>query len=447
MKLPIPVNIITGGLGSGKTTTISYLLRLKITFAPTERWAILVNEFGALGIDGSLLDAASSKFSSEGSVVVKELAGGCLCCTLSGPLGVAIAQLVRNSKPDRLIIEPSGLGHPAGLLDTLRSEHLQTALTVQAILCLVDVRLIGVPEFGSNQAYQDQMNVADIIIGTKCDMASSEQIEDFMVFSAELYPPKLKVLTTSHGQIEPDLLNEERTPTFQPMFSQAHASRHNQLRGVGFRVLPESLKPPRLNGPDAQTIPSTMGHSGVSDAADVSGPSISSADACEGELSPTSLITPPYSIQVAGGSGGWPARHISNSSPHHLAVGWLFPPDIVFKREALLEVVATLLPVVSRVKGVFRVGKEWCSLQYDEDGGSKIAKLEFIAYRKDSRLEIILPSNFMRAPEKKVDAEEDEGLRHQQQSTKWTELLVALLFQQQWDLIEGLIMEKLAVKK
>jgi G3E family GTPase len=67
MKLPIPVNIITGSLGSGKTTTISHCLKLKENFAPAERWAILVNEFGSLGIDGSLLEAANSNFSVEGA--------------------------------------------------------------------------------------------------------------------------------------------------------------------------------------------------------------------------------------------------------------------------------------------------------------------------------------------------------------------------------------------
>ncbi len=109
---------------------------------PGEKWALLVNEFGSLGIDAALLEAeleaqqvqeqqgqeqpsagssststsasTGSSSSSSSGYVVRELAGGCLCCTLSGPLGVAIAQLVRNAKPDRLIIEPSGLGHPAG---------------------------------------------------------------------------------------------------------------------------------------------------------------------------------------------------------------------------------------------------------------------------------------------------------------------------------------------
>lgn len=66
---------------------------------------------------------APSRGQGRGRVVVRELAGGCMCCSLSGPLGAAIAQLVRNAKPDRLIIEPSGLGHPAGLLDVLKVCH------------------------------------------------------------------------------------------------------------------------------------------------------------------------------------------------------------------------------------------------------------------------------------------------------------------------------------
>jgi G3E family GTPase len=61
-----------------------------------------------------------------------------MCCTLAGPMAAGIAQLVRQAKPDRLLIEPSGLGHPASLLDVLQGEHLRTSLLVQAIICLVD---------------------------------------------------------------------------------------------------------------------------------------------------------------------------------------------------------------------------------------------------------------------------------------------------------------------
>ena len=132
-QLPVPTHIVTGTLGSGKTTAISHL----ITSRPAaETWAVLVNEFGAVGIDQALLEGAAST-SVGGGVTVQQLAGGCLCCALSGVTSVAIAQLVRTRRPSRLLIEPSGLGHPAALLDILRGGHLRGALAVQPVVCLV----------------------------------------------------------------------------------------------------------------------------------------------------------------------------------------------------------------------------------------------------------------------------------------------------------------------
>jgi G3E family GTPase len=140
MKLPIPVTIVTGPLGAGKTTCIVHLIQSK---PADSRWCVIVNEFGQLGIDEAILAAADTSSSASQNVVVKQLAGGCMCCALSGPLNVAIAQTIRLTKPDRLIVEPSGLGHPAGLLDVMRSEHLAGVLDVKAILCLVRRRLLA----------------------------------------------------------------------------------------------------------------------------------------------------------------------------------------------------------------------------------------------------------------------------------------------------------------
>jgi G3E family GTPase len=105
--MPVPTTIITGSLGVGKTTFIARLLQQR---QGTERWAVVVNEFGALGLDGALL----AQPAGTAGVTVKELPGGCMCCAISGVLPVALAQLLRTVKPQRLIIEPSGLGHPAG---------------------------------------------------------------------------------------------------------------------------------------------------------------------------------------------------------------------------------------------------------------------------------------------------------------------------------------------
>ena len=101
-------NLITGFLGSGKTTSILHLLANK---DPAEKWAVLVNEFGEVGIDGALL--------ADSGAMVKEIPGGCMCCVNGLPMQVGLNTLLRQGKPDRLLIEPTGLGHPKQILDLL----------------------------------------------------------------------------------------------------------------------------------------------------------------------------------------------------------------------------------------------------------------------------------------------------------------------------------------
>ena len=112
----IPTNVITGFLGVGKTTAILNLLKQK---PDDERWAVLVNEFGEVGIDGSLLHG---KDRVEQGIYIKEVPGGCMCCAAGLSMHIALNMLIAHAKPHRLIIEPTGLGHPKEVLDILSSE-------------------------------------------------------------------------------------------------------------------------------------------------------------------------------------------------------------------------------------------------------------------------------------------------------------------------------------
>ena len=122
------VNLVTGSLGVGKTTTIAHLLASRPAH---ERWAVLVNEFGRVGIDGErLADAAGD----GPGVAIREVAGGCMCCAVGVPTRVAVTEILRRVRPDRLLIEPSGLGHPAGLFDLLQGPQLRAHLRARGLI-------------------------------------------------------------------------------------------------------------------------------------------------------------------------------------------------------------------------------------------------------------------------------------------------------------------------
>ncbi|NQD77482.1 GTP-binding protein [Pseudomonas sp. CM27] len=129
----IPTHVIAGPLGAGKTTLIRQLLAQR---PANERWAVLINEFGQIGLDAALLSR------DEDGITLSEVAGGCLCCVNGMPFQVGLGRLLRKSRPDRLFIEPSGLGHPVQLLAQLNKAPWLGVLTIQPLLVVLDARSI-----------------------------------------------------------------------------------------------------------------------------------------------------------------------------------------------------------------------------------------------------------------------------------------------------------------
>ncbi|MCW3147737.1 cobalamin biosynthesis protein CobW [Stutzerimonas stutzeri] len=135
MLMHIPTHLIAGPLGAGKTSLIRQLLAQK---PADERWAVLINEFGQIGLDTALL--------AEGprlGVSLTEVAGGCLCCVNGLPFQVGLTRLLRQARPQRLLIEPSGLGHPAQLLRQLNQAPWTDVLAVQPALLVVDAAALS----------------------------------------------------------------------------------------------------------------------------------------------------------------------------------------------------------------------------------------------------------------------------------------------------------------
>lgn len=217
MSLPVanvPTTLVTGFLGTGKTTFILEAFRHR---PEGERWAVLVNEFGEVGIDGALY----------GDLAVKEIPGGCICCTAGVALRFGLVELLRTQRPDRLFIEPTGLANPASILDLLRQPGLRDAVRPRATIGLVDPRHLADARYRDHDAWNAQVALADVLVGTFATDRTPHEHEQFQHFADALWPPKLEV-RTSDGTFDADWLQLDPHPRTVETHSHADA------RGAGW---------------------------------------------------------------------------------------------------------------------------------------------------------------------------------------------------------------------
>lgn len=189
----IPTHVVAGPLGVGKTTTLLSLFRHR---APGERWAVVVNEFGSVGIDGAVLSA-------DGAVAVKEIAGGCVCCVAGPALRAALVQVLRQQRPDRLFVEPTGLAHPAAIVDLLRSPGLAEHVEPRGVIVLLDPRRLR----PADPLFRDLVSAADVLVGHRADECTEAQLDAFRAFAASLWPPPARVVVASHGALPAEVLD------------------------------------------------------------------------------------------------------------------------------------------------------------------------------------------------------------------------------------------------
>ncbi len=210
--LHIPTNLITGFLGAGKTSAILHLLAQK---PAQQKWAVLVNEFGSVGIDGAIYRAHG--------VEVKEIPGGCMCCAAGVPLQVAVNQLLKASRPDRLLIEASGLGHPKRVMETLRGTHFQEVLAIQASICLIDPQKLLDPRARQHETFNDQIAISDVLVANKTDLATPVALAQFDILAAQSQPAKAMIAKTRFGKLDLAWLelpaNHKRYVAYSPLHS------------------------------------------------------------------------------------------------------------------------------------------------------------------------------------------------------------------------------------
>lgn len=187
----IPTHLIAGPLGAGKTSLLRHLLAHK---PAAERWAVLINEFGQIGLDAALLST-----SAEG-ISLSEVAGGCLCCVNGAPFQIGLARLLRQAEPDRLFIEPSGLGHPAELLRQLAQAPWQGVLALQPPVLVLDAAALAAGQpLPANQ--QEALGLAGLLLLNKAETLDTAARE---TLQAQL--PAIPLCWTTQGQLEVEQL-------------------------------------------------------------------------------------------------------------------------------------------------------------------------------------------------------------------------------------------------
>ena len=155
----IPTHVIAGPLGAGKTSLIKHLLAQRPVH---ERWAVLINEFGQIGLDAALLTQDAD------GIALGEVAGGCLCCVNGAPFQIGLGRLLRKARPDRLFIEPSGLGHPMQLLRQLSEAPWQGVLAVQPCVLVLDAQALAAGK-PLPAAQREALNSAGLLLLNKSE--------------------------------------------------------------------------------------------------------------------------------------------------------------------------------------------------------------------------------------------------------------------------------------
>ena len=218
----IPVTIVTGFLGAGKTTLIRHVLE----HVTDRRMALIVNEFGDVGVDGDILKSCGVTNCPAENIV--ELANGCICCTVADDFVPAIEALLgRDPKPEHIIIETSGLALPKPLVKAFDWPSIRSRLTVDGVVTVVDGAAVAAGRFADDpeklalqraqdpsvdhdnpleEVFEDQLLCADLIILNKSDLLGEDEKARVADEIAAVTPRSVKVVRAEEGRVDPSVL-------------------------------------------------------------------------------------------------------------------------------------------------------------------------------------------------------------------------------------------------
>lgn len=218
----VPVTVITGFLGSGKTTLVRHLMQNP----QGKRLAIIVNEFGDVGVDGDILKSCAIPDCPAENIM--ELANGCICCTVADDFIPTIEALMAlDPQPEHILIETSGLALPKPLLKAFDWPDIRSRITVDGVIALVDAEAVASGRFAPDVAavdaqrladesidhetplsevFEDQISCADIILLTKPDLAGPEGVAKAKAIIAAEAPRTLPMVEVAEGVVDPRIL-------------------------------------------------------------------------------------------------------------------------------------------------------------------------------------------------------------------------------------------------
>ncbi len=218
----LPATVITGFLGAGKTSMIRHLLET----ANGKRLALIINEFGDLGVDGEILKSCGIEGCREDDVV--ELANGCICCTVADDfVPVMEALLDRDQPPDHIVIETSGLALPKPLIKAFNWPEIRTRVTVDGVVAVIDSEAVAAGRFAADpnaveaerradtsldhdspleELFEDQLACADLVVLNKTDLLDASALSTVSGALSAKLRPAVKLLRASHGTIDASIL-------------------------------------------------------------------------------------------------------------------------------------------------------------------------------------------------------------------------------------------------
>ena len=414
-----PCTLITGFLGSGKTTLINQLL----TFKPSaERWALLINEFGQIGIDASLIEQTID----DTSLAIREVSGGCICCTSQLPLQIALSRLLAEHHPHRMLIEPTGLAHPKALLKQLCEPHWHTSLSMRSVIGVLSALQWQQPKYREHQGYQAHARDADVLVVNRSEQLSAVERQQLSHWIQSLNP---------HAQVlwMPPLDGQQNTgsnDTGSKMATKEEPSEFLQALAMSLIQPSQRLKQLALQSRQQSRIALRSPLLGKSAASIMSNSGIASSAA----TNPVHQDDSPSNLTGSTSEPLLPYRYHDHQQGMMVG-GWRLPAEWQFDAQSLQNWLLSL-PDWQRIKGVVNTNEGWLTLNLTPDSLS----INTTEAHADNRLEIILTNRSIEEKDNATDVKHQNTDANNdtykldppftQQWQEWDEILMSLLLQE-----------------